>query len=94
LLATVRTKETHEMRSLMLAALGLLALASAGAASTTHCTTREDPAFKRWVTECSDGSRAVTRYDETFNRYRTDVITPPKGNKPPYGWPVPGKVPR
>jgi hypothetical protein len=72
----------------------LLALISPARSSTTHCTTREDPAFKRWVTECTDGSRAVTRYDEAFKTYRTDVITPPKSDKPPHGWPVPGKAPR
>jgi hypothetical protein len=45
-------------------------------ASTVHCTTREDHAFKRLITTCSDSSRAVTRDDERFKRCRTEVITP------------------
>jgi hypothetical protein len=81
------------MPYLLITAL-LLALVSPALGSTTHCTTREDPAFKRWVTECSDGSRSVTRYDEAFKRFQTDVVTPPKGDKPPHGWPVPGQAPR
>jgi hypothetical protein len=35
-------------------------------AGTVHGTTREDPQFKQLVTECTDGSRALTRYDEPF----------------------------
>jgi hypothetical protein len=76
-----------------LAVAGLLTLASA-AGSATHCTTWEDQALHRWVTTCSDGSRAVTRYDDQLKRFSTDVITPPNGDKPPHGWPVPGKAPR
>jgi hypothetical protein len=82
------------MRSLIVAAVFMLALAGAGAASTTTCTTREDPAFKRWVTECSDGARAATRYDAAFKRYQTDIVWPPTGDRPPAGWPSPGKPPR
>ena len=59
-----------------MAALGL-GLASASLAGTVHCTTREDPAFNRLVTECSDGSRAVTRYDEQFNKWRTEITLAP-----------------
>jgi hypothetical protein len=29
-------------------------------AGTGHCTTREAPQFKQLVTECTDGSRALT----------------------------------
>jgi hypothetical protein len=43
-------------------------------AGTVGCTTREDPQFKRLVTTCNDASRAVTRYDEQFKRWRTDII--------------------
>jgi hypothetical protein len=82
------------MGRLMLAALLMLALVSPALGCTTHCTTREDPAFKRWMTECSDGSRSVSTYDSGLKRWDTRVITPPKGEQPPAGWPTPGKRPR
>jgi len=41
-----------------------------------HCTTREDLAFKHWMTECSDGSQAVTRYNEQVKQWRTEVTKP------------------
>jgi hypothetical protein len=47
------------MLSMILLALLTLAPLIADAGGTAHCTTREDPAFKRWVTECSDGARAI-----------------------------------
>ena len=72
----------------------LLSLATASTADTVHYTTREEPAFKRWVTTCTDGARSITRWDEAFKRWQTDIVTPPKGNKPPPGWPLPGKPQR
>jgi hypothetical protein len=72
----------------------LLGLATVSAADTVHCTTREEPAFKRWVTTCSDGARSITRWDEAFKRWQTDIVTPPKGHQPPPGWPLPGKPQR
>jgi hypothetical protein len=71
------------MHRIILAALCRLALASAGAASTTHCTTREDPAFQRWVTECTDGGRAITRWDAGLQCYSTDITKAPQGDQPP-----------
>ncbi len=32
----------------------------------------------RLVTECTDGSRAVTQYDAQFQRWRMEVVKPPK----------------
>ena len=78
--------------TIVFALLALMPLI-ADAGGMARCITREDPALQRWVTECTDGSRAITRYDAPFNRYRTDVITPPQGDKLPRGWPVPGKAP-
>jgi ferric-dicitrate binding protein FerR (iron transport regulator) len=53
------------MRQMMSSTALLVLLSGSGwSGPTVHCTTREDQAFQRWVTECSDGSRAVTRYDE------------------------------
>ena len=53
-----------------------LGVISPAGADSVHRTTREDPQFKRLVTTCTDGSRAVTRYDHQFKRWRTEVITP------------------
>jgi hypothetical protein len=84
----------EHMRRIIVAMGLMLALASITRTETASCTTRYDDAFKRWVTECSDGARAITRYDEQFKRYQTDIITPPKGDKLPHGWPMPGKRPQ
>ena len=72
----------------------MLALASPSLADMATCRTRYDEPFKRCVTECRDGARAITRYDAPFKRYQTDVITPPKSDTPPRGWPRSGKPPR
>ncbi len=82
------------MFSMILLAVLTLAPLMAHAGGTARCTTWEGPVFHRWLTECTDGSRAVTKYDAQFRRYRTDVITPLKGEKPRKGWPTPGKAPR
>jgi hypothetical protein len=79
------------MFTTILIALLTLAPLIVDAGGTARCTTREDPALQRWVTECTDGARAITKYDEQFQRYRTDVITPPQGDKPPRGWPKPSR---
>ncbi len=82
------------MLTMILLVLLTLAPLVADAGGSAHCTTREDPAFQRWVTECTDGARAVTRYDEAFKRWQTDVVRPPKSDRPPAGWPSPGKPSR
>jgi hypothetical protein len=64
------------------------------AGDTVRCTTREEIELNRLVTECRDGSRAITRYDEALKQWDMQVITPPKTDKPPRGWSVPGKPPR
>jgi hypothetical protein len=62
------------MRQMMSSTALLVLLSGSGwSGPTVHCTTREDQAFQRWVTECSDGSRAVTRYDEQVKQWRTEV---------------------
>jgi hypothetical protein len=71
-----------------------LSLATASLAETVHCTTREEPAFKRWVTTCTDGARSITRWNQAFHRWDTEIVTPPKRPQPPPGWPFPGKPPR
>jgi hypothetical protein len=82
------------MYTIILAVLLMLAPFVAHAGGSTTCTTRYDEPFQRWATECSDGARAVTRYDAAFQRYQTEIVRPPKADKPPAGWPAPGKAPR
>ena len=73
--------------------LALLTLASiANAGGTTHCTTRYDGGLKLWRSECSDGSRAITRWDAGLRRYYTDVTKAPKDGMP-HDWPTPAKPP-
>jgi hypothetical protein len=76
-------------------ALGILILASSALAGEVTCHTSNDMELNRLVTTCSDGSRSVTQYDRDLDRWDTQIITPPKKtNKPPAGWPAPGKSPR
>ena len=62
-------------RTIILTALGL-SLVLANHAGAVTCHTYQDVAWQRWVTECSDGSRAVTRFDEQVKRWRTEVTKP------------------
>ena len=62
-------------RTIILTALGL-SLVLANHAGAVTCHTYQDVAWQRWVTECSDGSEAVTRYDEQGKRWRTEVTKP------------------
>jgi hypothetical protein len=79
------------MLTMILITLLLLApIAHAG--DPTRCTTREDPAFKRWVTECRDGARAITKWDAELQRWQTDVTNAPQADKAPRGGP--GKAPQ
>jgi hypothetical protein len=71
-----------------------LSLATASLAETVHCTTREEPAFKRWVTTCTDGACSITRWNQAFKRWDTEIVTPSKSRRPPPGLPLPGKPPR
>jgi hypothetical protein len=58
-------------------------------ASTVMCTSWEDRELKRIVTTCTDGARAITRYDEDLKRWTTEIITPAQGEKPPTGVTIP-----
>jgi hypothetical protein len=66
--------------TLMLLFFGLVTGAWAGG---TTCTTRDQADFRRYVTECRDGSRSVTRYERDFKRWRTEVTKP--ATRPPQG---------
>ncbi len=64
------------MRRLLITRALLLGLASTSLDGTVACHTYNDAELKRLVTICSDGSRAVTRYDAELQRWNTQVITP------------------
>ena len=68
-------KRSAVLLTLSLSLLTLLASA-AWASNRVQCTTRWDEAFQRYVTECTDGSRAITRYDAGFQRWRADITKP------------------
>jgi hypothetical protein len=60
-------------------ALVLLTLACvmAMAATTTRCTTYQEKTLGRLQTLCSDGTRAVSTYRKTLQRWETTVTPPP-----------------
>ena len=67
------------MRSRVVLVL-LLALAWASPASAgtpSRCTTYEEKTLGRLQTLCSDGTRAVSRYNTTLDRLETTVMPPP-----------------
>ena len=65
------------MWSLGLAGPGLLAFTavSAWAGGPSRCMTRWDEGFKRYLTEGTDGSRAVCRHDAGLKSWRADIVT-------------------
>jgi hypothetical protein len=63
------------------------------AGDPVHCTTREDPQFRTLLTTCMDGSRAVSKWDEQFKTWRTDITKPGPGEMP-RGWDRPPVVRR
>jgi hypothetical protein len=46
-------------------------------AGAVRCTTREDPGLQRSVTECTDGSRAISKWDAGLQRWQSNVVKPP-----------------
>jgi len=65
------------MRPLLALAL-LLALASpALAGPSVRCTTVEEKTLGRLQTLCDDGTRAVSTYNQTLQRWDTTVTPPP-----------------
>jgi hypothetical protein len=58
--------------------LVLLTLASpALAGNPVRCTTYEEKTLGRWQTLCDDGTRAVSTWSPTFQRWDTTVTPPP-----------------
>jgi hypothetical protein len=64
------------MRPRLVLAL-LLALASPALAAPVRCTTYEEKTLGRLQTLCDDGTRAVSTYNRTLDRWDTTVTPPP-----------------
>jgi hypothetical protein len=58
-------------------ALVVLVMTTPGLAATTRCTTYEEPTLGRLQTLCADGTRAVSTYNRTLERWDTTITTPP-----------------
>jgi hypothetical protein len=77
---------------MMIATVGLALTAVVGIPATAlagdplRCTTREDRQMKRLITTSAEGARAITKYDEQFKTWRTNIIRAPRGDKSPRGW--------
>jgi hypothetical protein len=63
--------------------LGLLGLALVNPtwAGTLQCTTYEEKTLQRWHTICDDGTRAVSRYNRSLDRWETTITTSPPGRR-------------
>jgi hypothetical protein len=59
----------------------LLVLASSALAWPVRCTTYEEKTLGRLQTLCSDGTRAVSTWSPTLQRWDT-TVTPPLGTPP------------
>jgi hypothetical protein len=71
--AWVASRLPHTIITLAL----LLALASPALAGPVRCTTYEEKTLGRLQTLCDDGSRAISRYNTTLDRWETIVSAPP-----------------
>jgi hypothetical protein len=65
------------MRPSRWALLLLLALATPLWAETPRCTTYEEKTMQRLQTICDDGTRAVSTYNRTMQRWESTVTPPP-----------------
>jgi hypothetical protein len=74
-LAEVSCMPHHPWRVLTLALL--LALASPIGAGSTRCLTYEEKTLNRLQTLCSDGTRAVSTYNQTLSRWESTVTPLP-----------------
>ena len=67
----------HLTRALLPLVLVLTLVSPAGAA-TVHCTTRENTIRQRWETLCDDGTRAISRWNATLERWETTITESPR----------------
>jgi hypothetical protein len=71
----------------MLTTLLLAAALTWSPPASTHCLTYPEPTMGRQQTICDDGTRAVSTFNKTLNRWET-TITPgpqPTRKEVPYG---------
>jgi hypothetical protein len=54
----------------------LLTLASSALAGTVRCTTYEEKTLGRLHTVCDDGTRGVSTYNHTLDRWETAIQSP------------------
>jgi hypothetical protein len=62
----------------MLGWLLLVALASPVWPATLRCTTYEENTLNRFHTLCDEGTRAVSRYNKTLERWETTITSSPR----------------
>jgi hypothetical protein len=65
------------MRPSRWALLLLLALATPALTGSVRCTTYEEKTIQRLQTLCDDGTRAVSTWNKTLERWDTTVTPPP-----------------
>jgi len=63
----------------------LLAAALTWTPPSTHCITYPEPTMGRQQTICDDGTRAVSTYNRTLNRWETTITPGPQPRKEPHG---------
>ena len=61
----------------LLVAARLLALASPAWAATTRCTTYAEQTLGRLQTLCDDGTRAISTYNRTLERWESTITSSP-----------------
>jgi hypothetical protein len=67
-------------RAIVALTLLLVLASSAWAATPPRCLTYEEKSLGRWQTICDDGSRAVSTWNRTLERWDT-TVTPPPGQR-------------
>jgi len=58
--------------------LTLMLLASPACAATSRCITYEEKTLGRLQTLCDDGTRAISTYNKTLERWDTTITASPK----------------
>jgi hypothetical protein len=75
--ASVVREAARSIRSLVIIAV-LLALASPALAGPVRCTTSEEKTLGRLQTLCADGTRAVSTWSPTLQRWDTTITASPR----------------
>jgi hypothetical protein len=62
---------------LALLLVAFLLLVRPALAGTTHCTTYQEQTLGRLQTLCDNGTRAVSTYNKTLERWESTITSPP-----------------